>query len=146
MNNCTIVYRNNRYEIQNNRILSNENCDYIRLNCYTLSMHIKSNHTTYIIYSNGNFYLMHNYYREDLGPIFMNNKGKILSTFSISKEMLKFCENALTGDEEARIEKVKSLHGMLRKLCTEDVSQEELDGIRFSNTKSAKSFFEFLFL
>lgn len=146
MSNCAIVYRNNRYEIQNNRIFPNENCDYMSFNYYTLSIHIKSNHTTYIFYVNEDFYLMHNYYHEDLGPIFMNNKGKILSTFSINKEMLKFCENALTDDEEARIEKVKSLHGMLRKLCTEDVSQEELDSIRFSNTKSAKSFFEFLFL
>lgn len=148
-----MIYRNGQYEFINRRdymcavdldSLYGADCDFIMLpfGQLLLSIYIKQwKHSLFFSYTDSEFRNYHislyNNYNV-VGKCLTNIEGQILRTSILEGEIRRFCANiSSSNNEDEVIGKLKILHKVMRNIQTCNVTQEELDGIRFSYTKSA---------
>jgi hypothetical protein len=148
MDNPMMIYRNGQYEFADKQkylyaddldSLYGANCDFIMLpfGQVSLSIYIRQwKHSLFFSYtdskiSNYRISLYNNY--NVLRKRLTNIEGQILKTSILEGEIRRFCANiSSSNNEDEVISKLKILHKVMRNILTCNVTQEELDGIRFS--------------
>jgi hypothetical protein len=81
--------------------------------------------------------LLFNSKSSDTGQlILLDKEGRMVYTYNLETEIEKFVEDIFVLDQEEVLGKLKKLHTILRNIS--GATQDEMDSIRFANSKSAK--------
>lgn len=122
-----LTYNEGKYDYTNLQAWETKT-DFIRIKSKIIYMH-----TSGIHFHLGTYNWIYNYSNTGYDKTLIIN-GKILNTSKFLEEARNLIRHS-TDDEI--IEKAKRLHMALRRIA-DGVTQEELDSISFSHTKSAK--------